>query len=151
MQKTWIAILLVQTACVGTHSRPPDNFARAAESWQGFHVEEMMRVWGPPDTLQPGSATWRLGPRSARCIDRARRQTANGGELAYSRRECRTVSGFPHKCTVTASVDADGEIHQVSALSYRCERVYSDYIRVLDSDYPYNLYKYGKPDGPPDS
>jgi hypothetical protein len=52
---------------------------------------------------------------------------------------------MPHKCVVTADFDATLEVTEVRALSYRCARVYQHYVRMLDSDYPYNLYKYGDP------
>lgn len=145
MRSTGFLLLLILAACSGSGARQPDDFARAAGSWQGYHIAEMMRAWGQPDTIEPGKATWRLGPRSTRCIDQGRRQGADGNPLLFTRRECSPVTAYLHKCTVTVSVDESGEIRDVRALSHRCARVYADYIRLLDSGYPYNLYKYGEP------
>ena len=104
----------------------------------------MMRRWGPPDVIDEGKATWRLGWRSVRCVDSERRQAPFGGYLSYTSRECRYLS-LPHKCVVTAHFDSLQEVTEVNALSYRCADIYEPFIRVLDSDYPFNLYKYGDP------
>ncbi len=145
MRSSLLVFLPILAACVSTETRPPDDFVRAADSWRGLHLSEMIGAWGEPDSIKAGTATWRLGPRSARCIDPGRRRAADGNVLPFTRRECTPVTSFAHKCTVTVGVDRYGEIHDVSALSYRCSWVYADYIRLLDSGYPYNLYKYGEP------
>lgn len=144
MQTLRFAILLSLAGCAGAPERPTDDFVRAAESWEGQSAQAMIRRWGPPDTIDDQKATWRLGWRSVRCVDSTRRQAPFGGFMSYTRRECSPVS-MPHKCVVTANFDAMREVTEVRALSYRCAQVYQNYVRMLDSGYPYNLYKYSNP------
>ncbi len=138
------AILLTLAACSGAPERPPDDFVLAAQSWEGLSAGAMIRRWGPPDVIDDESATWRLGWRSMRCIDRERRQAPFGGSLSYTRREC-SPTGPRHKCVVTARFDSMNEVVEVNAYSFRCAQVYENYIRLLDSGYPFNLYKFGNP------
>ena len=145
MRITFFMILLGLSACAGTPERLPDDFVRAAESWEGLSAGAMMRRWGPPDVLDDEKATWRLGYRSVRCIDSERRQAPYGGYLSYTSRECRHIT-LRHKCVVTAHFDSLHEVTEVTALSFRCAEIYKNFIRLLDSGYPFNLYKYGTPE-----
>lgn len=142
MRTPIFAFLLALAACAGTLERPPDDFVRAAESWEGLSAGAMMTRWGPPDAIDDGKATWRLDRRSVRCIDAARRQAPFGGFMSYTSREC-SPPPLRHKCVVTARFDALKEIIEVNTSSFRCAEVYEHYIRILDSGYPFNLYKYG--------
>lgn len=144
MRAPILTFLLVLAACAGTPERPPDNFVRAAESWEGLSAGAMIRRWGPPDVIDDEGATWRLGRRSVRCIDSKRRQAPFGGFMSYTSREC-SPPPLRHKCVVTANFDSMHEIIEVNAFSFRCAEIYEYYIRILDSGYPFNLYKYGSP------
>ncbi len=144
MRTLFCTLVFTLAACTGTPERPPDDFVRAAESWEGLSAGAMMRRWGPPDVIEDNKATWRLGWRSIRCIDSERRRAPFGGSLSYTIQECRYLS-LPHKCVVTAHFDSMQEVTEVTALSYRCADIYKHFIRVLDSGYPFNLYKYGDP------
>lgn len=144
MRTLRFAIVLSLAGCAGAPERPADDFVRAAVSWEGQSARAMIRRWGPPDTIDEETATWRLGWRSARCIDSTRRQALFGGLMSYTKRECSPIS-LPHKCVVTANFDSMLEVTEVRALSYRCAQVYENYVRMLDSGYPFNLYKYGDP------
>ena len=144
MRTLLLALLSVLAACAGTPERPPDDFVRAAESWEGLSARAMIRRWGPPDIIDDERATWRLGHRSLRCIDSERRQAPFGGLMSYTRQECSPIRN-ESRCIVTASLDSMQEITEVKAFSFRCAQYYADYIRLLDSGYPYNLYKFGGP------
>ncbi len=138
---------LAVAACATAPERPPDDFVRAAESWEGLTTTAMIKRWGPPDVMDGESATWRLGHRSMRCIDSSRRQAPLGGFGSYTRLECAPIRN-DSRCIVRASFDELQEITEVDAFSRRCAQYYAPYIRVLDSGYPYNLYKYGDGDDP---
>ena len=144
MRMLRFVMLLSIGACAGAPEATPDDFVLAARSWEGFDALQMIYVWGPPDKLEADRATWRLGHRSTRCLDAARRVTVYGDRVAHTQRECVPI-GTKHKCRVTAIFDPTGQIVEVTAFSFRCARIYSDYIRALDSDYPYNRYNRYKP------
>lgn len=137
--------LLGLTACAGTPEQPHDDFVRAAESWEGFPVAQMIEVWGDPDVVDEDRVTWRLQKNSVRCRDVIRRRRVGNEMVEYTVRECAETESYRYNCRVTANFDALGEIVEVTARSYRCGRVFADYLRLLDSEYPNNLFKYGEP------
>ncbi len=145
MRTARFAILLALTACAGTPEQPSDDFVRAAESWEGYPVAKMIEVWGEPDVHDEDRVTWQLRKNTVRCRDVLRRRRVGNEVVEYTVRECAETQSYQYNCRVTATFDALGEIVEITARSYRCGREFADYIRLLDSQYPNNLYKYGDP------
>ncbi len=148
--------MLALCACAGTQEQPGDDFVRAAESWEGYPVEKMIEVWGEPDVYDDDKVTWQLRKNTVRCRDEIRRRRVGNEVVEYTVRVCGETQAYQYNCRVTASFDTLGEIVEVYARSYRCGREFAEHIRLLDSEYPNNLYKYGDPGSrvdadPPDS
>ena len=141
------AFLLAIGACAATPDQPKDDFVRAAESWEGYPVKEMIDVWGDPDVVGDDKVTWRLEKNKVQCRDVIRRRRVGNEWVEYTVRECVETQAYTYKCRVTANVDSLGDIVEVNALSYRCGVVFANLLRMLDSEYPNNLYKYGEPLG----
>lgn len=137
------ALVLCLPACAGTPEQPLDDFVRAAESWEGYPVEQMVEVWGDPDIYDEDRVTWRLFKHKVQCRDVVRTRRIGNEAVKYTVRECVETQAYLYNCRVTAHYDTLGEIVEVSARSYHCARVYANILRQLDSEYPNNLYKYG--------
>ncbi len=150
------AFLLALGACAGTPEQAGDDFVRAAESWEGYPVAKMIEVWGEPDVLDEDKVTWQLRKNTVRCRDEIRQRRVGNEVVEYTVRVCGETQSYEYNCRVTANFDTLGEIVEITARSYRCGRQFAEYLRLLDSEYPNNLYKYGDPDDkdkgdPPDS
>lgn len=156
MRTFCLAMFLSLAACAGTPEQPADDFVRAAESWEGYPVERMIEVWGAPDVRDEDKVTWRLAKNTVRCRDEIRTRRIGNEVVEETVRVCGETRAYKYNCRVTANFDALGEIVEIYARSFRCGREFADYIRLLDSEYPNNLYKYGEPgdhesDEPPGS
>ena len=72
-----LAALLLTACATPTEPDPNDPFVRAAQSWQGSSVDDMIAAWGEPNRLnrdaradREGTAEWGLFPPGTRerCI-----------------------------------------------------------------------------------
>ncbi len=140
-----LTLVLAITACAGTSEAPEDDFVRAAKSWEGYPVERMIEVWGKPDVSDEDKVTWQLKKNTVRCRDEIRQRRIGNEVVEYTVRVCGETQAYEYNCRVTANFDALGDIVEINARSFRCGREFADYIRLLDSEYPNNLYKYGEP------
>lgn len=147
MRLLCFALLLTIGACAATPDQPKDDFVRAAESWEGYPVKEMIDVWGEPDVLGADKVVWRLEKNSVQCRNVSGRRRVGNQWENYTVRQCAESQAYTYKCRVTANVDELGDIFEVDAQSYRCGLVFANLLRLLDSEYPNNLYKYGEPPG----
>ena len=138
-------LVLALTACASTPEPPADDFVRAAKSWEGYPVERMIEVWGEPDIREDDRVTWRLTKNAVRCRDEIRRRRVGNEMVEYTVRVCGESQAYQYNCRATAHFDSLGEIVEIAARSHRCGREFAEHIRLLDSEYPNNLYKYGDP------
>ena len=114
--KTIIVIALFLSGCAGMAYDADDDESRvhrAAMSWVGAEIDEMVAVWGEPNNLK---------------ID----PTENNDGL-FRWRETRRLSGTntsagtnSYTCIVEAYCGQDGTINRVETMTNNCDDLYTD-------------------------
>ena len=113
-----ILFALVLTGCASTAYEPADDesaFHKAAVSWVGAPVTEMVVKWGKPNNLmveakedRDGLARWRATNNTA----------ASGPGMGAGTRY--------HTCIAEARYGMDGVITKVDTVSSNCEQLYTE-------------------------
>lgn len=116
MYKT-ILLALVLTGCVSTAYEPADDesaFHKAAVSWVGAPVTDMVVRWGKPNNLEMEARDDRDGVARWRATNHA--GATEGNARAGSRY---------HTCIAEARYGMDGVITKVDTVSSNCEQIYT--------------------------
>jgi len=107
-----ISVLILSGCASTTTDAEPDAFAAMAKEWQGAGIEEMIKVWGVPRTLQQeastggaGTAMWHMGTRE-------------GGTMSVNNTQ--TFNARQSVCEATATFDAAGVITMVETFNQNC-------------------------------
>ncbi len=155
-----ILLMACSAAPIGTNETP-DDFVRAATSWEGSDVRNMIQVWGFPHEATrdaagagAGVARWRFGENQAACLGQISASipeaTCRSDPLSNTKQFCprRGVTHMPvataecnklrkrsnhlrHRCVITASFTDDGIITEIKAYSKRCSEAYADDLSTL--------------------
>ena len=114
--KTIMILTLVLAGCAGTGYDAEDDEGRvhrAAMSWVGAPIDDMVRAWGEPNNLNIEATE------------------NNDGLMRW--RETRRYSGTntsagakSHTCIVEAYFGMDGTINRVETMTNNCDRQYTD-------------------------
>lgn len=102
-------LLLLGAACSSWTGPPNESrFARAAESWTGAPLDEMILVWGPPrqylddpEIEDAGIAIWR------------------------------STLGDSYRCNINAWYDPERIVTRIDVTSYKCDEKYREYLDGL--------------------
>lgn len=103
---------LVFCACASRTETGPvkmSEYSRIAETWNGAHISDMIKVWGEPKVLRQESSTGGAGSANWAYIQ-GRRQGQEG-----------RMTGFGTRCETTAHFDSTGIITKIDDSSMRCK------------------------------
>ena len=109
MKRVVVPLLLLCAAC-STWTGPPNEsrFTRAAESWTGAPLDDMIAVWGPPRQFLDDSEI-------------------EGAGIAI----WRSTWGDAYRCNINAWYDPDRIVTRIDVTSYRCDEKYEEYLDGL--------------------
>lgn len=110
MRKTLIPVLVLIAGCAAWTGGPTQvsRFERAAQSWTGAPLDEMIATYGPPRTFledseieDAGIAVWRSG------------------------------RGEAYRCNINAWYDPDRIVTRVDVSAHNCDDEYEGYLDML--------------------
>jgi len=110
---SFVALVLLVAGCAGTtYDRPDDDskLHRAAVSWVGGQVDEMIYRWGEPNRQR---------------IDATETQDGLVRWLATNTNSGRQGARY-YRCSVEVRFDAMGLITRVDTISDNCDQLYTD-------------------------
>ena len=106
------AIMLLLVLCAGcaAWTGPPNEsrFTRAAESWTGAPLDDMIAVWGPPRQFLDDSEI-------------------EGAGIAI----WRSTWGDAYRCNINAWYDPERIVTRIDVTSYKCDEKYEEYLDGL--------------------
>ena len=110
MPKALVPVLVLLAGCAAWTGSPttPSRFERAAESWTGAPLDEMIATYGPPRTILEdtevegaGIAVWRSG------------------------------QGEAYRCNINAWYDPERTVTRIDVSSHQCDDKYEDYLDMM--------------------
>ena len=117
MSRLIVTTLCALLAACSTYSpQENDTFTRAATSWEGAPVEDMILVWGPPAT-QSDATDGRSG------LTYWRSYAVSGG--------VGTSGDMGRRCQISAYTDESGSIERIEVNSNNCDRYFGDRLNAL--------------------
>ena len=110
MKYTLIPFLFLAAGCSSWTGGPPSEsrFERAAESWTGAPLDEMIAVYGPPRTYLKDTE-----------ID--------GAGIAI----WRSTMGDRYRCNINAWYDPERIVTRIDVTSYKCDEQYEERLDML--------------------
>ena len=103
-------VLFVLAACSAWTGVPTNasRFERAAESWTGAPLDEMIATYGPPRTFLEDSEL-------------------EGAGIAV----WRSTLGDAYRCNINAWYDPERIVTRIDVTSYKCDEQYEEHLDML--------------------
>ena len=114
--KRLIVLALLLSGCAGTAYDADDDESRvhrAAVSWVGAPVDDMVQAWGEPNNLNVQPTEYSDGVMRWRSTRRPETQNRIGGSAT-------------HTCIVEAYFGQDGTITRVETMTTDCDDLYTE-------------------------